>query len=129
MLLHSLSDQCIVLALGTVFLKPGSTSFSRWTLGFNASTQAWSSMRIWIQILDLPLEFCKAQNLLNRAIGVSLPSKISPLTLSFYHRMYARILVEVDLSRPLPQKILVTNKDKNNNNEFDILCILKLKNS
>lgn len=71
-LLHSLNDQCTTLVSGTIFLKLGLMQFNRWTLSFNALSQSQSSTQVWIRILNLPLEFQKAQNLLNIMMGVGL---------------------------------------------------------
>lgn len=110
-LFHSLSDQCTTLASGIVLLKPGLMRFNRWMLGFNISNQTRSSTQVWIRILHLPLEFRKPQNLLNIAMCVGLPIKIDPLMLSLYHGLFARVLFELDLSRPLPERIPVTKKN------------------
>lgn len=95
--------------------------------GCNVSVQAQTSTQVWIRILNLPLECRKTQNLLNIAMGVGLPIKIDPLTLSLYHGLYARVLVEVDLSKPLPQKILVTKKDASNSNVFDFFVDIEVE--
>lgn len=58
-----------------------------------------------------PLEFRKAQNLLNIARGIGMPLKIDRLTLDWYQGMFARVYVDVDLSKSLPERILVTLKN------------------
>lgn len=40
-----------------------------------------------------------------------MPIQINPLTVSLYHRIYARILVEVDMALPLPVTILITRRE------------------
>lgn len=39
------------------------------------------------------------------------PLKIAPLTINLYYRIYARVLVEIDLARPVPERIFVTKKE------------------
>lgn len=52
---------------------------------------------------------------------VGFPIKIDPLTLSLYTGIYARVLVEVDLRKPLAKQVLITKKNRNRSNEFDSL--------
>lgn len=47
------------------------------------------------------------------SIGVGFPLMIDPLTLSFGHGLFARLLVDIDLSKPLSEKILVTREVSN----------------
>lgn len=69
---------------------------------------------IWIRLLELPLEYRKEQNVLNIVGGIGLPLKIDPLSLNLYCGMYARVLVDVDLTQPLPERILVKMIDIEN---------------
>lgn len=43
--------------------------------------------------------------MLNVASGVGLPLKIDPLSISLYHGMYTRVLVDMDMLKPLTEKI------------------------
>lgn len=52
-------------------------------------------------------------------MGVGLPVGIDPLMISLYNEVYARILVKVDLTRALPERILVTKTNPNNCNDFE----------
>lgn len=85
---------------------------SRWITGFSTFYQTQSITQVWIRIFNLPLEFRKGHNLFNIAMGVGMPITIVPLALSLYHGLYAKMLVEVDLSKPLLGRILVTKKNK-----------------
>lgn len=69
--------------------------------------------------MNFALEFRRAQNLYNIARGVGLPIKIDPSTLSPYHDHYTRVLVEINLSNPLPKRILVSKKNADNTTEFE----------
>lgn len=55
------------------------------------------------------------------AMGVGLPIKIDLLTISLYHGIFARILVEVDLPKTLTRRILVTPKGPDISNKI-IFC-------
>lgn len=69
--------------------------------------------QVWLRIYDLPLQYRKARTLLNIASRVGFPLKIDPATLSLDIGIYARVLIDVDLSRSLPKRLLVKNKKKN----------------
>lgn len=59
-----------------------------------------------------PLKYRKAQNILNIVHGVGLLWKINPLTLNHAQGLYARVPVEVDLAHLLPDKLLISRKNK-----------------
>lgn len=54
--------------------------------------------------------------------------RIDPHTISLYNGIYARILVEVDLSRPLPERILVMKKNQNSINDFEFIVDIEFEN-
>lgn len=49
---------------------------------------------------------------MNIEATIGLPIKIDPATLSMYQGLYARVLVNVDVSRRLPERILASLKNK-----------------
>lgn len=126
--LNNLDDQCKALTVGSLFLRPGIMRFSRWLPGINNAVQVQTSAQVWIRIFNLPLEFRKLQNLMNISMGVGLPIKIDPLTLSLYHGLYARILVEVDLAKPITRRVLVTMKDASGDNEIEFFVEVVFEN-
>lgn len=107
--------QSLVVGKEAINLKSGVMRILRWQPGFNPSNFKIMTTQIWIRLYELPLEYHKEQNVLNIAGRVGLPLKIDPLSLSLYHEMYTRVLIDVDLTQPLPEKILVKMIDKENN--------------
>lgn len=65
-----------------------------------------TTSQVLIRILELSLVFRKEKIVLNIARGMGLPLKIDLMSLNLYHGMYAHILVNVNMSRPLLEKIL-----------------------
>lgn len=61
----------------------------------------------------------------NIVSGIKLPIKIDPLTISLYHGMYARILVETDMARPPSEIILVKKINHKNYNDFKFFMDLE----
>lgn len=114
-LLYNMADRSVVTVLGAMHTKPGIFRVSRWFPGFNFSNYKQTAVQVWIRIFELPLEYRKTQNLLNITRGVGLPWKIDRQTLNLSQGIYARILVEVDLVNPLPERLLVTRRDKEGN--------------
>lgn len=104
---QGMEEQSIILSVGAVNLKPGVFRVSRWAPNFNPVTQKQTNSQIWIRIFDLPIEYWKPRNLANIARGSGLPLMIDPRTLNIDFGLYARVLVDADFSKPLPQRILV----------------------
>lgn len=89
--------------MGAINVKLGVLGVSRWKLGFNASNYKITTSQVWNRLHDLPLEYCNERNVFKIARGVGMPFKIDPLTLILYHRMYARVLLDVDFYQALPK--------------------------
>lgn len=66
-------------------------------------------------ITELLVEYRTLQNLFNIASGVGFPFKIDPLTMSLDHGLFARLLMDVDITKPLEEKSLVTRATLNTN--------------
>lgn len=106
--------------------KPGVLRLNRWVPGYDPMKKVRISL-VWIRVHTLPLGFQRPQNLFNIGIGLRLPIKIDPLLISLYLGIYARILVEVDLTMPLPDRILVTKTNQNNCDEFEFFVDIEFK--
>lgn len=61
-------------------------------------------------------------------MGVGLPIKIDPLTISLYHGLYTRILVEVDLSKTLTRRVIATKKDLHSCNKMEFFVDIYFDN-
>lgn len=107
-ILRSMSDQSIAMSKEPIKLKPRIFRVSRWLPGFNPSSQVLSTTQVWIRIKELPIEYRTPQSLFNIASGVGFLLEIDPLTMSLGHGLYASVLVDVDLAKPIPDRILVT---------------------
>lgn len=64
-------------------------------------------MQVWLRIYDLTLEYRKPQMLFNIASGAGFPLKIDLRTVALEQGIYARVLVEVDIAKPLLERILI----------------------
>lgn len=111
--LESMSDQSTVMSFGTVDLKPGLLRVAQWSKDFNPWSQRLTNVQVWIRIYGLPIEYWSPSNLYSIARGIGLPLKIDAKTLSIENAIFARILVDIDLAKALPERILVKRKDLN----------------
>lgn len=66
---------------------------------------------MWVKFWDLGLEFWEARTLFEIASGVGVPVKIDINKLDRKFGLFARVLVDVDLSSDLPQELVVKHKN------------------
>ena len=96
-----------ILAQGVINLKPGILRFFCWSLDFNPQSQIQTHAQIWIRLMHLRQEYWRKQTLFEIASGVGTTLIIDDATKSRLFGIYARILVDVDMSGKLFESILV----------------------
>ncbi|KAK0600543.1 hypothetical protein LWI29_016006 [Acer saccharum] len=106
-LLNSEEDKAQVWGIGSLQLKPGILRLQPWTQNFNPNTQRTTNAQIWVRFYDLPWEFWHPQILSDMARGVGIPLKFDRATLEGDYGHFARMLIDVDLSKPLPDSIMI----------------------
>lgn len=106
-LFDSEADYRKIWALGTINLKPGLLRFSRWTTDFKFQTQKQTHASIWIRLVALPQEYWRERTLKEIASAVGTPIEIDGPTRNRIFGHYARILVDMDLSKRIYEEILV----------------------
>ncbi|KAK0581163.1 hypothetical protein LWI29_010799 [Acer saccharum] len=106
-LLNSEEDKAQVWGIGSLHLKPGILRLQPWTQNFNPNTQRTTNAQIWVRFYDLPWEFWHPQILSDMARGVGIPLKFDRATLEGDYGHFARMLIDVDLSKPLPDSIMI----------------------
>jgi hypothetical protein len=102
-----MEDMRKVLAQGVVNLKLGILRFFSWTSDFKAQSQTQTHAQIWNRLMHFSQEYWSNQTLLEIASGVGNPLIIDEATKSRLFRLYARVLVDVDMSRKLFDSVLV----------------------
>jgi len=95
----SQEDMRTVWAAGTVSLKPGMLRLFEWTKDFNLHTQRQTHTQVWIRLWELPQEFWMERTLYEIAGAVGTPLLIDNVTRNRLYGHYARILVDLDLSK------------------------------
>lgn len=112
-LLNSMEDQSPVLSLRAVNLKHGVLCVSRWVPDFNPATQRQVNTQNWVRIYNLLVEYWKPSNLFNIARGTGVPLRIQLKPLVIENGVYARVMVDIDLSCSLLNRILVKRNKTN----------------
>jgi len=108
---NSVEDMRRIWALGTVNLKPGLMRFYRWTKDFAPQAQSQTHAQIWVRFLNLPQEYYEQQTLFEIASGLGTPLSIDEATLHRRFGMFARVLIDVDLSENLFESIVVEREE------------------
>ncbi|CAN0880263.1 hypothetical protein LINGRAHAP2_LOCUS13565, partial [Linum grandiflorum] len=76
----------------------------RWHKGFNPWRNEVTSTLVWVQLPDLPVEFYHTQAVMRIASKIGTPVRVDRATKEGARAKYARVCVEVDLTRPLLSK-------------------------
>ncbi|KAK3192977.1 hypothetical protein Dsin_024287 [Dipteronia sinensis] len=101
-LLNSEEDKARVWGVRSLHLKHGILRLQPWTQNFNPNTQCTTNAQIWVRFYDLPWEFWHPQIFSDMARGIRIPLKFDRATLEGDYGHFARMLIDVDLSKPLP---------------------------
>jgi len=96
-----------IWAVGTVNLKPGLLRLSQWMKDFPHYSQKQTHASIWILLVKLPQEYWRERTLKEIASVVGTPIDIDAPTCNRAFGHYARLLVDVDLSKRAFDEILV----------------------
>lgn len=80
--LNTLENQCLVLIVGTMNLKPGIFRVSWWVRDFNPLNQKQTNAQVWCRIYDLPIEGRGTINLFSIAAGDGEPLRAKLLGFS-----------------------------------------------
>jgi len=104
---NTVEDMRRVWAIGVVNLKPGLMRFYCWTNEFNTQAQTQTHAQIWVRLMHLPLEYWHQKTLLEIASGLGTPLTIDDATVNRRFGLFARVLVDVDLSEQLFENVIV----------------------
>lgn len=96
-----------IWAAGTDNLKPGLLRLSQWTKDFKYLAQKQTHVSLWIRLVELPQECWRERTLKEIASAVGTPIDIDGPTRNRTFGHYARILVDIDLSKKAYDEILV----------------------
>lgn len=104
---NTVDDMRRVWAMGAVNLNPGLLRFYGWSSDFTPQAQAQTHAQSWVRLMHLPQEYWSKKTLMEIASGLGTPLIIDDTTLNRRFGLYARVLVDVDLSEQLFESIIV----------------------
>jgi hypothetical protein len=103
----SYEDMHLAWSMGSMNLKPGLLRLSKWTNDFNPYTQRQTHAQVWVRFMELPQEYWRRRTLFEIASAIGTPLSLDDATRNRAFGHYARILVDVDLSRRLFDEVVV----------------------
>lgn len=103
----SIEDMKQVWAIGALNLKPGFLRFFCWTKDFAPRAQAQTHAQVWVKLMQLPQEYWGKQTLFEIASSLGTPLIIDEATQTRRFGLFARILVDVNMSEKLFESIIV----------------------
>jgi hypothetical protein len=98
---NSQEDMQTVWEAGTVSFKQGLLKVFEWIKDFNMCTQQQTHTQVWIWLWELQQEYWMEKNLYEIAGAVGTPLLIDNVTRNRLYSHYARILVDLDLSKDI----------------------------
>lgn len=98
----------MVWGRGSLALKPRTLHLQAWSLGFNPWKQKSTNSQIWIRIQELSWDYWHAKILTEIAHTIITSLKFDPSTISAEFGHFARVLIDIDLSK-LPLELLLFN--------------------
>lgn len=110
-ILRSDTDLQAIWSRGSINLHPRILFLMPWTPGFDPSAQKTTSMQVWVQIYNLLLEFLDKQILSDIARSIGIPLKIDSQTLDGEFGHFARVLVDIDLLKPIQETVRADTDD------------------
>lgn len=103
----SVEDLKRVLSVGSWMINPGTLRLFSWAPDFKPNLVK----QTIIKILALPQEYWRPKILFTIARGIGIPFSLDDATSNRTFGHYARILVDIDLSKPIRDQILVERED------------------
>lgn len=107
----SIEDMQRIWALGNVNLKSGFMRFYKWTKDFAPHTQTQTHVQIWVRFLNLPQEYWEKQTFFEIASELGTPITIDEATQQRRFGIFARVLIDVDLSEKLFESVVIELED------------------
>ncbi|XP_057775219.1 uncharacterized protein LOC130994202 [Salvia miltiorrhiza] len=92
-------------------LKAGSIRLRDWVRYFNPYKESSSLAQVWVRIYELPVEFWHPEVLTGIGHWLGQPLKIDGNSLDDEVAHFARILVEIDLAKKLPENLTIDDGD------------------
>ncbi|OIT19716.1 hypothetical protein A4A49_59088, partial [Nicotiana attenuata] len=103
----SIDDRDKVMQSGPYFFHNKPFILKNWSLDFVFNPECLNVIPIWVRFPNLPVGFWSTEALRKMASGIGKPMHTDLYTAEMDRISYARVLVEADISHPLPNDILL----------------------
>jgi len=100
-----------IWSLNTVNLNPGLLCFYCWSRDFTPQAQSQTHTQIWVRFLNLPQKYWEKQTLFEIASGLGTPLLIDEATQHRRFGIFARVLIDVDLSENLFESVVLEREE------------------
>lgn len=98
---YSREDYFHVLGKGPWIVLGHYLAVMKWRPNFRPSKEHISSTMVWIRFPEIPVEFFHEQTLLRLGNPIGRAIKVDDTTMAATRGRYARVCVEIDLTKPL----------------------------
>ncbi|XP_012448856.1 uncharacterized protein At4g02000 [Gossypium raimondii] len=105
----SAEDLLTVITAGSWKIMDHYLTIQKWKPNFHPTMGTIASIAVWIQLLGLPLEYFNEEVLVKVGKLVGRPIKLDSNTVYTTRGKFARIYIEIDLSKPLIPSIRIGN--------------------
>ncbi|OMO79365.1 hypothetical protein CCACVL1_13717 [Corchorus capsularis] len=104
---HSAEDLNFVIKEGPWFIAGHFLTMRKWEPNFRPSAASFSSVAVWVRLLELPVELFEEAILKKIGSKIGLPLKIDSHTLTGERGKYTRICVQINLDKALAKSITI----------------------
>ena len=105
------SDAVAIIRGGNTMLGKRPVLIRKWDDKFDFKRDILRVTPVWVRLLNLPTMFWGAKSLSSIESLFGIPLAADECTTKQSRASYARLLIEVDVSKPLPQSVFVEDED------------------
>ncbi|KAL5725776.1 hypothetical protein ACHQM5_008882 [Ranunculus cassubicifolius] len=84
---------------------------SKWHKNFRPDSQKLTTAPVWVKLPKLPLEFWDVESVMAIGRALGYPIKVDEATIKKWYGFYALVLVDIELTKPIPEQILIEHAD------------------
>ncbi|OIT35019.1 hypothetical protein A4A49_03017 [Nicotiana attenuata] len=110
---ESIEDKNMIIQNGPYTFNNRPMILKDWTPDFNIRNESLRLVPIWVIVPGLPIQFWAEENLGRLVSYIEQPLCTDKLTAHYDRVSYARVLIEVDVTQPLPDVLPVIMADGN----------------
>ncbi|XP_019239744.1 PREDICTED: uncharacterized protein LOC109219729 [Nicotiana attenuata] len=103
----SIEDRGEVLFSGPNTINNRHVIMKEWSIDFNFQNEVLKTIPLWVKFPKLPLSCWGGKSLCKISSGLGTPVYADECTTKIARISYARVLIEMDITRPLPTSIAV----------------------